>query len=260
MTTASSCCAVSRQTSHPECSARFGANRFRSCLPPERLPSAAAFAGFRTNADCLAIQESQKRLPYRPLTTPQIADCFFRSGRLAFQRTSGIPKLLPGRFYACCKRRTDTPLFFSPLTRTCPLSVNVSTGSKAASPSSSCAGTARRYCGNSRAPPEPSSWQPALRGRAWTSLATVCRCSSFHACRLHSRTPSTSMKRETIPPCVTSSGASSCRKCRSSSSRASDAPSARKRTPAWLPSWMSDAAPEAATDRMYWTRCRKCRS
>lgn len=189
------------------------------------------------------------------------ANCrlFFRSDRLAFQRTSGIPKLLPGRFYACCKPRMDMPLFFSPLTRICPLSVNVSTGSKAASPSSSCAGTTHRSCGNSRAPPEPSFWQPALRGRAWTSPATVCRCSSFHACRSRFRTPSTSMKRETILLCMISFGASSCRKCRSSSSRASDAPFARKRTPAWLPSWMSDAAPKAATDRMYWTRCRKCR-
>ena len=258
--TESSCCAASRQTSHPECRTRSGANRFRSCSPLGRLPLAAAFIGFRTNADCLAIQESQKRLPYLPLTTPQIAACFFRSGRLVFQRASGIPKPSHGRFYACCKRRTDTLLFFSPLTRICPLSVNVSTGSKAASQSSSCAGTTHRSCGNSRAPPEPSSWQPALRGRAWTSPATACRCLSFPGCRLRFRTPSTSMKRETIPPCVTSSGASSCRKCRSSSSRALAAPSARRQTPAWLPSWMSDAAPEAATDRMYWTRCRKCRS
>ena len=236
MTTASSCCAASRQTSHPECRTRSGANRFRSCSPPERLPLAAAFAGFRLNAGCPAIQESQKRLPYLPLTTPQIAACFFHSGHLVFQRTSGILKPSHGRLCACCKPRTDTPLFFSPLTRICPLSVNVSTGSKAASQSSSCAGTTHRSCGNSRAPPEPSSWQPELRGRAWTSPATVCRCSSFPGCRLHSRTPSTSMKRETIPPCVTSFGASSCRKCRSSSSRALGAPSARKRTPAWLPS------------------------
>ena len=236
MTTASSCCAAFQRISHPECRIPSGANRFRSCSPPERLPLAAAFAGFRLNAGCPAIQESQKRLPYHPLTTPQIADYFFRSGRLAFLRTSGIPKPSHGRFCTCCKPRMDTPLFFSPLTRICPLSVNASTGSKAAFQSSSCAGTTRRYCGNSRAPPEPSSWQPELRGRAWTSLATVCRCSSFHACRLHSRTPSTSTKRETIPPCVTSFGASSCRKCRSSSSRALDAPSARRQTPAWLPS------------------------
>ena len=258
--TESSCCAAFQRISHPECRTRSGANKSRSCSPLGRLPLAAAFAGFRTNADCLANQESQKRLPYLPLTTPQIAACFFHSGHLVFQRTSGIPKLLPGRSYACCKPRMDTPSFFSPLTRICLRSVNVSTGSKAASPSSSCTGTAHRSCGNSRAPPEPSSWQPELRGRAWTFLATVCRCSSFHACRLHSRTPSTSTKRETILPCMTSFGASSCRKCRSSSSRALDAPFARKRTPAWLPSWMSDAAPEAATDRMYWTRCRKCRS
>ena len=212
------------------------------------------------NAGCPAIQESQKRLPYLPLTTPQIAACFFHSGHLVFQRTSGIPKLLPGRFYACCKRQTGTPLFFSPLTRICPLSVNVSTGSKAASQSSSCAGTTHRSCGNSRAPPEPSSWQPALRGKAWTFPATVCRCSSSPGCPSHSRTPSTSMKRKTILLCMISFGASSYRKCRSSSSRALGAPSARRQTPAWLPSWMSVAAPEAATDRMYWTRCRKCRS
>ena len=251
MTTASSCCAAFQRISHPECSTRSGANRSHSYLPPERLPSAAAFAGFRTNAGCPAIQESQKRLPYRPLTTPQIAACFFHSGRLAFQKTSGIPKPSHGRFYACCKPRTDTPLFFSPLTRICPLSVNVSTGSKAASQSSSCAGTTHRFCGNSRAPPEQFFWQPALRGKAWTSPATACRCLSFPGCRLHSRTPSTSMKRETIPPCVTSSGASSCRKCRSSSSRALDAPSARKRTPVSWQFWMNDAAPEAATCRMF---------
>ena len=121
----------------------------------------------------------------------------------------------------------------------------------AKSPFSRCAGTTRRSCGNSRAPPEPSFWQPELRGRAWTSPATACRCLSFPGCRLHSRTPSTSMKRETIPPCVTSSGASSCRKCRSSSSRASDAPSARKRTPVSWQFWMNDAAPKAATGRMF---------
>ena len=158
-------------------------------------------------------------------------------------------------FYAL---QTVMRLCFLPHTQIYPLST--SGWLQQESQFSHCAGTTRRSCGNSRAPPEPSSWQPALRGKAWTSPATACRCLSFPGCRLHSRTPSTSMKRETIPPCVTSSGASSCRKCRSSSSRALDAPSARKRTPAWLPSWMNDAAPEAATGRMYWTRCRKCRS
>ena len=117
MTTASSCCAASRQTSQPECSTRSGANRSHSYLPPERLPLAAAFAGFRTNVGYLAIHGLQKRSRYLPLTTPQIAACFFRSGRLAFPRTSGIPKPSHGRFCTCCKPRMDTHLFFSLPTR-----------------------------------------------------------------------------------------------------------------------------------------------
>ena len=233
MTTASSCCAVSRQTSHPECSTRSGANRSHSYLPPERLPLAAAFAGFRTNAGYAAIRELWNPLLSRRSIMQTTAGCSFPDIPCV-SAPSGITMRSQQKFCGFYIQQMVMRLCSLPHTQIYPLST--SGWLQQESPFSHCAGTTRRYCGNSRAPPEPSSWQPALRGKAWTSPATACRCLSFPGCRLHSRTPSTSMKRETIPPCVTSSGASSCRKCRSSSSRASDAPSARKRTPAWLPS------------------------
>lgn len=110
-----------------------------------------------------------------------------------------------------------------------------STGSKAASQSSSCAGTTHRSCGNSAYPRS----RPLGSGAAWEGMDFPGDCVSLLIIpRLPFAFPDAIHEHEkrNYPALRGFIGASSCRKCRSSSSRASDAPSVRRQTPAWSPS------------------------